>query len=152
MIAWKLVLIFLHQSSCTYLSISQRTVEKTSVNSFLQITFFWNWTFYFTFVLKSRILLVYARIDSSSLTVLNFSVYFSSEKRMAEKRFNVFQFSWRSVNSIFIHFEKASRFQYIYRVSQKKLGFVENCHWGPLGWARVKSWPIFEKFRKFSIW
>ena len=39
----------------------------------------------------------------------------------------------------------------IYRVSQN-LGFVENCHWGPLGWARVKSWPIFEKFRKFSIW
>ena len=39
-----------------------------------------------------------------------------------------------------------------YRVSQKKLWFVENGQWGPLGWARVKNRTIFEKFRKFSIW
>ena len=39
-----------------------------------------------------------------------------------------------------------------YRVSQKKVSLVENCHWGPLGWARVKCRTIFEKFRKFSIW
>ena len=44
------------------------------------------------------------------------------------------------------------RFMNVYRVSQKKVWFVENCHWGPLSWARVKSRTIFEKFRKFSIW
>ena len=33
----------------------------------------------------------------------------------------------------------------------KKLWFVENGHWGQLGWARIKSRTIFEKFRKFPI-
>ena len=39
----------------------------------------------------------------------------------------------------------------IYRVSQKKQWLVESCHWGPLGWARVKCRVIFKEFRKFPI-
>ena len=39
----------------------------------------------------------------------------------------------------------------MYRVSQKKGGFVENGHWGLLDWTRIKSRTIFEKFRKFPI-
>ena len=72
-------------------------------------------------------------------------------------QFNVY------VICMFSHFCMINLWNNIYKITKpnflhsattgcsKKGWFVENCHWGPLGSARVKSRTNSEKFRKFPI-